>query len=67
MIHQFYATLEVQAENERLIWMTGTHKFEATYKDLATAMKVDYRKMKKGKSISDLPMLLAGEQPKLYY
>ena len=35
VICQFYATLEVQAENEKLIWMTGTRRFEATFKDLA--------------------------------
>ena len=29
VIRQFYATLEVHAETEKLMWMTRTHKFEA--------------------------------------
>jgi hypothetical protein len=57
--------------------MPGTRRFEAIYRDLATTVKLDYRKMKKGKSdyrkmkkgksVADLLMLLAGELPELYY
>jgi hypothetical protein len=47
--------------------MNGTRRFEATYRDLATTVKLDYRKMKKGKSVADQLMLLASELPELYY
>ena len=67
MIHQFYATLEVHLEHEKLIWMMGTRRVEATYKDLAAAVRLDYHKMKRGKLIVELPMLLVGEMPELYY
>lgn len=69
MICQFYATLEVHSEDERLIWMTGTRRVKATYRDLATAVRLDHRKMKRGKLIVELPMLLAGDvdMPELYY
>ena len=38
IIRQFYATLEVRADKEKLIWMTGTSKFKATFKDLVAAV-----------------------------
>ena len=47
--------------------MMGTRRVEATYKDLAAAVRLDYHKMKRGKLIVDLPMLLVGEMPELYY
>ena len=31
VIRQFYATLEVQAKNKKLIRMNGTRRFEATF------------------------------------
>ena len=49
MIRQFYATLEVHAEQVKLMWMTGSRRFEATFSDLATAVGLDYHRMKKGK------------------
>lgn len=61
MIYLFYATLEVWAQKEKLIWMTGTHRFKATFNDLTTAMGLNYHKMKWGKLVADLLMLLAGE------
>ena len=47
--------------------MTGTRRFKAAYRDLAAVVRLDYHKMKRGKLIVELPMLLAGEMPKLYY
>lgn len=67
MIHQFYATLEVHPEHEKLIWMTDTHRFKAAYKDLVVEVRLDYHKMKRGKLVASLPMLLAGESPELFY
>ena len=31
VIHQFYATLEVDMEDERLTWMTGKKSFVASF------------------------------------
>jgi len=67
VIRLFYATLEVHAKNEKLMWMTGAHRFEATFKDLVIAVGLDYHKMKKGKLVASLPMLLAGEMLELHY
>ena len=47
--------------------MTGTHRFEATFKDLAVVVGLSYHKMKWGKLVADLPMLLANELPELHY
>lgn len=47
--------------------MIGTHRFEATFKDLAAVVGLSYRKMKRGKLVADLPMLLANELPELHY
>ena len=66
-IHEFYATLEVHATNEKLIWMMGTRRFEATFRDLATMVGLDYHKMKKCKLVTSLPMLLVGEMPELHH
>ena len=67
VIRQFHTTLEVQAKNKKLIWMTGTSRFEATFSDLAFAVGLNYHKMKKDRLVASLPMLLAGEMPELYY
>lgn len=67
VIRQFYATLEVQAHQERLMWMTGPRRFEATFRDLAAAVRLDYCRMQRGKLVSSLPMLLVGELPELFY
>ena len=47
--------------------MTSTHRFEASFRDLAVAVGLNYRKMKKGRLVASLPMQLAGKMPKLYY
>ena len=47
--------------------MTGTHRFEATFNDLAVGVGLNYHKMKKGKLVADHPMLLTGEIPELHY
>ena len=67
VICQFYTTLEVHAENEKLVWMMGTHRFEATCRDLAAMVGLDYHKMKKCKLVTSLPMLLVGEMPELHH
>lgn len=55
MIRQLYATLEVHTKHEKSIWMMGTHRFKATYRDLVAAVRLDYRKMMRGKLIVELP------------
>ena len=47
--------------------MMDTQRFEATFKDLVIAVGLDYHKMKKGKLVASLPMLLAGEMLELHY
>jgi len=47
--------------------MTGTRRFEATFRDLAAAMGLNYHKMKKGRLVASFPMLLASEIPELHY
>jgi hypothetical protein len=42
VIRQFYATLEVIKNKEKLIWMTGTKKLEASFSDLAVAYRLEY-------------------------
>jgi hypothetical protein len=49
------------------MWMTGTCRFKATFRDLAAVVGLDYRRMKRGKLVASLPMLLAGEMLELYY
>ena len=49
--------LEVRANKEKLMWMTGTSKLKATFKDLVATMKLSYHVMKRGKLVNDLPVL----------
>lgn len=67
MVRQFYATLEVHAEQEKLMWMTATCMLEATFRDLAAVVGLDYRRMKKGKSVASIFRLLVDGIPELYY
>ena len=54
IIHQFYATLEVDIEDEHLMWMTGKKSFAASFQDFASLIGLDYAKMKTRKTVSDL-------------
>ena len=54
VICQFYATLEVIKKKEKIIWMTGTRKLEASFSDLAAACRLDYYEMKQGKIVYGL-------------
>ncbi|KAG0542208.1 hypothetical protein BDA96_02G083600 [Sorghum bicolor] len=67
VIRQFYATLEVRAQKEELVWMTGTRKFKATFKDLAAAVGLNYQEMKQGKLVVDFPRLQSGDVQGFYY
>lgn len=42
IIRQFYATVEVNMEEESLEWMTGQRKYEATFREFATANELNY-------------------------
>ena len=53
--------LEVRADKEKLVWMTRTSKFKATFKDLAAMVQLSYHGMKRGKLVSHLPKLRADE------
>lgn len=69
VIRQFYATLEVHKDSERLIWMTGHRRFEASYRNLATVVGVDYNRMMRGRLLVVLPLVLADDLniPELFY
>ena len=41
--------------------MAGTHRFKATFRDLAATMKLSYHAMKRGKLVTDLPVLRTNE------
>jgi hypothetical protein len=49
------------------MWMTGTSTFEASFRDLAIAVGLDYCWMKRGKSIADISRLLRDAIPELLY
>jgi hypothetical protein len=42
IIRQFYATVELDFANERIEWMTGKIKYEASFADFARAIKINY-------------------------
>ena len=50
IIRQFYATLEVDMEDECLTWMTGKKSFVASFQDFASLIGLDYEEMKTGKT-----------------
>ena len=54
IIRQFYATLEVDMEDEHLTWMIGKKSFTASFQDFASLIGLDYAKMKTRKTVSDL-------------
>ena len=41
--------------------MIGTCRFTATFKDLAAAVELSYHAMKRGKLVTDLPVLRTNE------
>lgn len=47
-IHQFYATLEVNMEEESLAWMTGKERLKASFRELAQDVELDYDEMNIG-------------------
>jgi hypothetical protein len=61
--------LEVHSKSEKLLWLIGPNKFEASHKDLAIAVKIDYHRVTCGKRLDELPLVLAGDQhiPELFY
>ena len=48
MVQQFYATLEVNMDKERIKWMIGKGKFKASFRDLAIAYHLNYDELKEG-------------------
>ena len=42
IIHQFYATAEVNMDARIIEWMTGKRKYEATFEEFAIANKLNY-------------------------
>ena len=57
VIPQFYAMLVVRVQKEKLIWMTHTCMFKATFKDFVATVKLRSLGMKRGKLVLDLPVL----------
>jgi hypothetical protein len=43
IIRQFYATVELNFADERIEWMTGKIKYEASFADFAKAIKINYQ------------------------
>jgi hypothetical protein len=41
IIRQLYATVELDFANERIEWMTGKIKYEASFADFARAIKIN--------------------------
>lgn len=61
VIREFYATVEIHSESERLVWMIDQDRFEASYRDLAAAARIDYHRVICGKRLDKLPLVLAGD------
>lgn len=61
VIWKFYATLEIHSKSERLVWMTGQDRFEASYQDLAAAVNIYYHRVICGKRLDELPLVLVGD------
>ena len=59
--------MEVRAEKEKLVWMTGIAKCKATFRDLAVVVKLSYKGMKWGKSVTQLLRLQADEVASFLY
>jgi len=55
MVRQFYSTLEVNNEKEIIKWMTGKHKFKASFGEFADVCRLDYLTKKKGEQMDSLP------------
>ena len=53
--------LEVHANKEKLVWMIGTSKFKATFKNLVAMVQLSYHGIKWGKLVSHLPKLRADD------
>ena len=54
VIHQFYATLEISIEEERIWWTTGKRTYYSTFAQFATANQLDYDLMKSEQSVNVL-------------
>lgn len=54
-IRQFYATFEVDMEDEILSWMTGKKSFSFSFWEFASLIDLDYDEMKTEKSVNSLP------------
>lgn len=65
-IHQFYAILEVNIEDETLAWMTGKKSFGATFQEFAALIGLDYEEMKTGKSMKGLSWIQEHETDIFY-
>jgi hypothetical protein len=53
VIRQFYATVEIVSIEEKLTWMTGKNRYEATFEEFATVNKLNYNEISQGVDITD--------------
>lgn len=52
IIHQLYATLEIDMIHETLDWMNGKRRYHATFADFATANELSYTFLKDEHSVN---------------
>jgi hypothetical protein len=53
-IRQFYATVEIDWDDELITWITSTKKFTATFAEFGTACQINYERTKNGEYVWDL-------------
>ena len=52
VIHQFYATLEISMEEERIWWTTGKKTYYATFAQFVAANELDYDSITSEQSVN---------------
>jgi hypothetical protein len=53
IIRQFYATVEVDWDEELVTWMTSTRKYTATFAEFATTCQINYERTQHGEFVWD--------------
>jgi hypothetical protein len=50
-IRQFYATVEIDWEDELITWITSTRKFTTTFAEFGTACQINYERTQNGEYV----------------
>jgi hypothetical protein len=53
IIRQFYATMEIDWDEESITWMTATRRFTATFVEFAIACQINYEIFENGEYVWD--------------